>query len=284
MASAAQGKPVIPEMFPGSAFHQSNNSSASLITEASRSPIRIGISTHLPANDQPFSLLVSNPSFAFTTLAVLHSYALDYYYYYSNHWNPLFRLNAYLWANLANQVNIGVFQANWFYLQGSLTQLQTGELAVKTNDGVVTWESSTYPGGESQFLASSLFGVVAHSEQQLNSNLRNRVRSILQDRFGVQNKPPTSPPPPNPVIINGATQVPIGASCLYVAGANQGTSPYTFEWYLDGTFVGTGESMLLSFGSSPAFVSVTAYDVNGLVGSGGLQVTPSTEAFSCEPE
>lgn len=284
LASAAQGTPVIPEMFPGSAFHQSNNSSASLVTEASRSPIRIGISTNLPPDDQPFSLLVSNPSAAKTTLLMLQFAAYEMYDYYSFHPNPLFRAYAYLWSNLAYQVNINVFQLNWFYLQGSLTQTPSGQLAVKTNDGVVTWESSTYPGGTSLYLPASVFGSVAHSEQQLNPALRERVRSILRADFGVQNKPPTSPPPPNPVIINGADQVPFGASCLYVAGANQGTSPYTFEWYLDGTFVGTGESMMLSFGSSPAFISVTAYDVNGLVGSGGLQITPSTEAFSCEPE
>ena len=284
LASAAQGTQVVPEMFPGSAFHQSNNSSASLSTEASRSPIRIGISTQLPANDQPFSLLVSNPSGAFTTLAMLQYYALDMYDYYSFHWNPLFRAYAHLWYNLAYQVDIDVFRLSWWSLQGSLTQNSSGQLAVRTNDGVVTWESSTYPGGSSVYLPASVFGSVAHSEQQLNPSLRERVRSILRADFGVQIKPPTSPPPPNPVIINGAAQVPIGASCWYVAGANQGTFPYTFEWYLDGTFVGTGESMMLSFGSSPAFISVTAYDVNGLVGSGGLQVSPSSEAFSCEPE
>lgn len=284
LASTAQGTQVVPEMFPGSAFHQVNNSSSSLSTEASRSPIRIGISTHLPANDQPFSLLVSNPSGAFTTLAMLQFYALDMYDYYSYHWNPLFRAYAHLWYNLAYQVDIDVFRLNWWSLQGSLTQTPNGQLAIKTNDGVVTWESSTYPGGDSRYLGASEFGTIAHSEQQLNPALRERVRSILRTDFGVQNKPPTSPPPPNPVIINGADRVPFGASCLYVAGANQGTFPYTFEWYLDGTFVGTGESMMISFGSTPAFISVTAFDANGLVGSGGLQVTPSTEAFSCEPE
>lgn len=96
--------------------------------------------------------------------------------------------------------------------------------------------------------------------------------------------PPVPPviPPTNPVSvsISGAAWVPAYASCGYSAGASGGDGFFTFEWYADGQFIGNGEYIMTSAASSYT-LSVVARDGSGAIGSTGLSITVSPEAWSC---
>lgn len=125
------------------------------------------------------------------------------------------------------------------------------------------------------------YGAIGHLIQTSNPAVIGQVSDLLDNQYGVPEWPTPPPTLPNPIVVSGASKIRAGQGCTYVAGAATGSAPFTFEWYLDGTFIGVGESMYVTIGSSPSFITVVAYDGSGLIGSSGMTVSPNAEAPEC---
>lgn len=271
--------PVLSQMVPGSSFLNQQNGSSALSYEAIQASARVGLSTQLPNNRQPFSVFWSNSNEHYNTMVALFAFATSMYGYYANHPDDYLARNAYLWLDMADM--LANVQGTWFMMNGSFAGGSIYSPSVSPNDGVVPLWSSVYPGGESIFLASDVHGSIAHRQQQGSAVVRSRVVDFLVSR-GVQSRPPTVTPPL--FTAHGATVVQPGATCFYSGGSSIGEHPLLFEWYQDGDFRGVGPSMFIQIPPEGSFISVTVFDVNGLVGSGGIQVTTDPGAASCYVE
>lgn len=279
-AQAYGSAPVIAQMYPDAAFQVAQNAATALATEASRAPTRYAISTEMPQNRQPYSLFVSNPSVALGVQYALEAHALDMYLHYSFHEDPVLQANAGLWYNMLEA--LVYIQADWANIQGSITSFSSPvDFGTASNDGVVLKSSSEYPGGINRLMTFGQYGSIPHLVQTSDLAVIQEVANLMRTQFAVPAAPTPPQPPPPTVIVSGASSIRPGEACVYVAGATVGSAPYTFEWYLDGTFIGIGESMFVTIGSAPAFVSVVAYDGSGILGSGGMTISPNPEAPEC---
>jgi hypothetical protein len=110
---------------------------------------------------------------------------------------------------------------------------------------------------------------------------------VALDMKFADSRSPVCPPGPAPlpdgaVTLTGPNAVKPTQSCLYTGGASGGTSPYTFTWYRNSVYIGSGSEINVG-PLSPSFaLSVVGTDATGRVGvSLTKTVTVSSGAPMC---
>ncbi|MEP6765216.1 MAG: S8/S53 family peptidase [Gemmatimonadaceae bacterium] len=99
------------------------------------------------------------------------------------------------------------------------------------------------------------------------------------------NRPyPGDPPPPPPMSasITGASSVPPSSTCNYFGAGQNGTEPYQFEWYVNGTLQSTSSTLSLSTpasGSLSIQLKVTDADSHFAWASANPPVDPEATCF-----
>ncbi len=138
------------------------------------------------------------------------------------------------------------------------------------NDGVVTWQSSAYPGGNVTTMPASLFGNITHMRQTSNLDVKNRVSEIMREQMGVLERVP-----PLSLTIGGGTEGGYGTVCTFQALVGGGRPPFSFQWFVDGSLVGTGASYIHTFtGAATLNLFVTDADGSSASTQAALTVDP----------
>lgn len=78
--------------------------------------------------------------------------------------------------------------------------------------------------------------------------------------------PEPDPLPNGSVTITGRSTVRPNVLCLYSAASSAGTAPFTFDWYKDNGYIGTGAELTFNTGSSSFALQVIARDASGRTG------------------
>jgi subtilisin len=99
-------------------------------------------------------------------------------------------------------------------------------------------------------------------------------------------QPPRDPPPTFSVEIEGPGHpdpdvIQPFAQCLYKALVQGGVEPYTYEWEVDGTPIGTGQAIWHTAGSSDFLIEVKVTDANNDVAFDMLQMKVDSMAREC---
>jgi hypothetical protein len=246
--------PLLPQMVPGSSFLATLNAPSNIAAEQAITQSRVGFSTELSPNYQPFSLW-AHPSDAATmeTIRILiASFAVQMFDHYSEHEDYFLRANRYQWLWLYQ--NLATVPQVWHGMNGTLEfwNYATGEYGISRSDGAVPWNRSVYPGGTNVTFPMPQFVEIRHKSQQSSTTLRAQVIARLR-AMGVGDRVHPPVPPPNPpaflVQFTGALSVPPGSTCNYFGGAGGGEEPYSFVWELDGVQIGIGASAAVTYPS-----------------------------------
>jgi hypothetical protein len=155
------------------------------------------------------------------------------------------------------------------------TQVVSGQVffVATTNDGVVPWASSAYPGGTVLTLSEAQFGSLPHTKQTDSPTIAAEVALRLLNDMNVQARPPVFS-----VSISGAAVVPSGQTCNYAPSITNGVGPFTYEWYLNNSLIGTSQYLGVAFSDPGSYLSLVVRDATNAVASAGLQIT--TDLFS----
>jgi len=137
--------------------------------------------------------------------------------------------------------------------------------------------------------------VWARNPSWTNSMVVNHLFTTAEDRgdfgrdqfygFGVVNalaavsNPP--PPSPTPQITWGPNEVRPQAACAWEGAASGGTPPYTFEWYVSGSYMGSGTYFEYANSGSAFTLQLSVRDAANGYGSTSRTVTVSPSAEVC---
>jgi len=91
------------------------------------------------------------------------------------------------------------------------------------------------------------------------------------------------PPPPSPITasISGPRSVKPNVYCTWFASASGGHPPYTYTWYKNSGYAGTGSEIQLHTGTSSFYLKVTATDAWNERGNQEIYVTVTSSARVC---
>lgn len=247
--------PVLAQMPPSAIQAMGLNSTASLATEAQKITQRISISNQLDVNTQPYSALwPSGAGFMQSTADLLRAFAIDRGNYYINHPNYQLRAGAVYWFALADDLNY--VPRNWSVMNGSWVQdYPNGNWDAYANDGIVPSTQSGYPGGTRADMIGSQFGSIGHVEETSSPAVIARVRGILVGTMGVSPKPPAFS-----VIILGESVVEQGATCNYSPSVTNGTPPFTYQWYVNSSLMGTSQLFSYTFNAPATSIDLVVTD------------------------
>ena len=265
---------VLQEMRPGAnSVVALQLTPSALQAEASRTTRRFSISNELEPDLQPFSIMFGNASGLQQTLFTLIGTAQSLYWYYSEHPNYELRQMAFLWQQLA--VTLAALPVRWAELNGSLINPSQQW----KNDGIVTWESSRYPGGDWYDMPASLFPQVPHTSQTTSPAVGDALRLILTSQMGVAER--GAPPPTYSANIIGPTIVAGGSTCTFSASVTGGSPPYTYQWFVEQSPVSQTPSFSWPFGGVSTEVSLTVTDASGASRSASQFVFVDPYAEGC---
>lgn len=94
-----------------------------------------------------------------------------------------------------------------------------------------------------------------------------------------------NPPGFAPTIsIDGPTRIQPGATCIWSASVSGGTAPFTYDWHINGTDMGSGDSFESAKPAgmfSPFTVYLDVWDNNGFARSTSISVTETSSAPFC---
>lgn len=274
---------VLPEMWPGSSFFTTLNSSASLSSEAQKLPgARVSISTQYPLYLMPYRAFTFDDWGAWSWWFMVNdviSMAWDAYWYYESHWNWDLRANAWRWEYMAE--TLMYIPVNW--------QLFIGAGDSDQSDGIVPWSSSDYPGGtrvRRLYCSQLCLYHVAQLDPVPNPDadaFRLMVNDAARTDLGIVQPPPPPPPPPSlSVGITGPTSVKPDTYCTWSATVSGGTPPYSYSWTQNSMPVGSDSWVDVYTGTSNFSLSVTVTDGAGSWGSAQGSVTVTSGAPMCQ--
>jgi Subtilase family len=92
---------------------------------------------------------------------------------------------------------------------------------------------------------------------------------------------PAGPPPIGSLTLDGPSMVQPNQQCTWWASATGGVTPYTFKWYKNGVYKGTGTEIMLATGSSPFTLRLDLRDGASQTESTSLSVSISGAADPC---
>ena len=90
-----------------------------------------------------------------------------------------------------------------------------------------------------------------------------------------------NPPPITSVAIVGSSQVRPNDFCTWAGNVVGGTAPHAFQWYKNGSQVGSGDELSISTGTSSFTLKFVVTDHFGLQKDATKQVTVTSSAFEC---
>jgi hypothetical protein len=198
-------------------------------------------------------------------------YSYNAYADYASSYDPYLQAGAHLWLLAADQLIC--LEANWHVLIGAYNSpTNVGCLAYPTiaNDGVVTWQSSAYPGGVPVAMPAGVFGNITHMQQTSSPAVASEVSRIMREQMGVLERVP-----PLSAGIVGGTEGGYGLECTFSASVGGGRSPFSYQWFVNGNLVGTASTYAHTFtGAATLNLFVTDADSSSASAQAALTVDP----------